>query len=669
MSFDAEQEILQDFLVEAGEIVEGLGEQLVDLEHRPRDKELLNGVFRAFHTVKGGAGFLSLGPIVDLCHCAEETFNALRQGECELTAEMMDAVMHALDLLQGMMAAINQGSQPQAAPTDLLNYLRDCANAETAASAPASGAGESQLFDTDTGPAVEERSGDITDEEFEQLLESVHGPVVAAATEAQAQEAQAPVELVDADDGSEGRPEPDEISDDEFEALLDQLHGSGEAPGVETDPAPADVEPEAAAPAPVSKPEPAAPAPTPAPAPAAAEATGPVLAAQGDPTVRVDTRRLDSIMNLVGELVLVRNRLVRLGTASNDEHLSKSVANLDVVTGDLQNAVMQTRMQPIKKVFARFPKLTRDLARNLEKQIDLQLEGEETDLDKNLVEALADPLVHLVRNAIDHGIESPAEREAAGKPAKGTVRLAAEQEGDHILVTIEDDGKGMDPEMLRAKAVEKGVIDADKAARLEARECFQLIFYPGFSTKQAISDISGRGVGMDVVKTRIGQLNGSIDIDSELGRGSRFRIRVPLTLAILPTLMVRVGERAYAMPLSNVVEVFYMAPGRANHVNGEQVVMVRGRPLPLAFLRPVLTVPGADPDVPEDGQVVVVHVGERMVGLVTDEVLGQEEVVIKPLDAQLHHLKSFAGATITGDGHIALILDVPGLMKAHGMAK
>jgi two-component system chemotaxis sensor kinase CheA len=364
-------------------------------------------------------------------------------------------------------------------------------------------------------------------------------------------------------------------------------------------------------------------------------------------------------------MVLARNRLSTLKESLGNEDVTKAVANLDVVTANLQNAVMKTRMQPIKKVFGRFPRVVRDLARSLNKEINLELQGEETDLDKNLVEALADPLVHLVRNAVDHGIESPDDREAAGKSRSGTVILAAEQEGDHILLSIEDDGKGMDPSLLRQKAVEKGLMDAESAARLDDKEAYNLIFAAGFSTKEEISDVSGRGVGMDVVKTRIGQLNGSVEIDSELGKGSRLMIRVPLTLAIMPTLMVKLGEQPFALPLGSVSEIFDLDDSRTNVVDGQLVVMVRERALPLFYLREWLVNGNSESDPETVSHVVVVHVGSQKVGFVVEQLVGQEEVVIKPLGAFLQGLAGFAGATITGDGRIALILDVPSLMKAH----
>jgi len=324
---------------------------------------------------------------------------------------------------------------------------------------------------------------------------------------------------------------------------------------------------------------------------------------------------------------------------------------------------MKTRMQPIKKVFGRFPRVVRDLARSLKKEITLELQGEDTDLDKNLVEALADPLVHLVRNAVDHGIEMPSVRDKAGKPRAGRIVLSAEQEGDHILLMISDDGGGMDPDVLRRKAVEKGLMDEESAERLDNRECFNLIFAPGFSTKAEISDISGRGVGMDVVKTRIVQLNGSVEIESAKNVGTRLLIKVPLTLAIMPTLMVKLSTQIFALPLTSVSEIFNLELSHTNVVDGQLIVMLRDKPLPLYFLADWLLNRFVERSEADAGHVVVVAVGNQRVGFVVEHLIGQEEVVIKPLGAMLQGTQGMAGATITGDGRIALILDVPSLVK------
>ena len=753
MSFDADEEILQDFLVEAGEILEHLSEQLVELESRPDDMDLLNAIFRGFHTVKGGAGFLQLNALVECCHIAENVFDILRKGERRVTSDLMDVVLQALDTVNEMFSQVRERCEPTPAHPDLLAALSRLAQpggdeevGETATVEPAEVPVEDvaevvsddefeqllQAADAPSSPAPANEvaaasSDEITDDEFEALLDQLHGkgqfavdssaPVaapVAAATpvapapaaavaggdeitddefealldqlhgkgkfvvdEAPAAPAVAPAAPLAAP--SPAVPAGDNITDDEFEALLDQLHGKGKfvPPAEAAEPANAQASVSAAKPATTStKPEPAKPAaskpaiaPVPAAAaPAAARAAAPAAAdkpaSEAETTVRVDTARLDEIMNMVGELVLVRNRLVRLGLNSEDEAMAKAVSNLDVVTADLQTSVMKTRMQPIKKVFGRFPRLVRDLARNLKKEINLELVGEETDLDKNLVEALADPLVHLVRNAVDHGVETPEEREAAGKPRTGRVVLSAEQEGDHILLMITDDGKGMDADVLRAKAVEKGLLDKDAADRLSDLECYNLIFAPGFSTKTEISDVSGRGVGMDVVKTKISQLNGTVNVFSQKGQGSRIVIKVPLTLAIMPTLMVMLENQAFAFPLVNVNEIFHLDLSRTNVVDGQEVVIVRDKALPLFYLKRWL-VPHAFQEDQREGHVVILTVGSQRIGFVVDQLVGQEEVVIKPLGKMLQGTPGMSGATITGDGRIALILDVPSMLKRY----
>ena len=660
MSLDNDDEILQDFLVEAGEILERLNEELVELEQSPEDNELLNSVFRGFHTIKGGASFLSLDGLVQVCHRAEDVFNVLRNGERAVDTDLMDTVLQVLDVVNVMFAEVQGGEMPTPANPELLTALE----ALTTPAASAEPGVDEQADDVDaefeamldqaaqgkpatdtSSTATVSGSDDITEEEFDALLDQLHGSGKVSAVGAGAKPSTPPPSTPPP---AAPKADSDEITEEEFDALLDQLHGSGKAPVPDTT---SSNEPKKVKPAAAAKPEKKK---TPAP-----------VANKAEATVRVDTGRLDEIMNMVGELVLVRNRLSNLKESLANEAMSMAIANLDVVTANLQNSVMKTRMQPIKKVFGRFPRVVRDLARSLEKEINLELQGEETDLDKNLVEALADPLVHLVRNAVDHGIETPDEREAKGKPRAGTVILAAEQEGDHILLSIEDDGAGMDADVLRKKAVEKGMMDADAAARLDDKECYNLIFAAGFSTKEEISDVSGRGVGMDVVKTRIGQLNGSVEIDSEFGKGSRLMIRVPLTLAIMPTLMVNIGGQPFALPLGSVSEIFDLDERRTSVVDGQLVVMVRERALPLFYLREWLVSGSSQQDAEVVRHVVVVHVGSQKVGFVVEQLVGQEEVVIKPLGAFLQGLAGFAGATITGDGRIALILDVPSLMKAY----
>lgn len=733
MSFIDDEEILEDFLLEAGEILEQLSEQLVQLEQQPDDKNLLNAIFRGFHTVKGGAGFLQLNNMVDCCHETENLFDQLRNGHCQVSSELMDVVLKALDAINAMFDQVRQRQDPDAADPELLSALTALAKGEVllAPSAPNSqveaGQTESEQagsernqpdadddlmrqIEASTRAADEEAGADasasdeMTDEEFEALLDQLQGKT----PEAKDQTSQAAESSDDDVKPSETTAsDSEEISDEEFEALLDALHGEGKHAGIpSSDDADVEVlnpgseksgQKDSPSPKPATQSGNVTPFPsssssavqgntasantqkastTPAAKTGDADDSAPQPVAKkesntADTTVRVDTRRLDEIMNMVGELVLVRNRLVRLGSTAGNEMLSKAVGNLDLVTADLQSSVMKTRMQPIKKVFGRFPRVVRDLARNLKKEVNLELLGEETDLDKNLVEALADPLVHLVRNAVDHGIEHPEEREAQGKSRQGTVLLAAEQEGDHILLTISDDGHGMDPNVLRRKAIEKGLMDKDAADRLSDSECFDLIFAPGFSTKSQISDVSGRGVGMDVVKTKISKLNGTIAIESRPGKGSRIEIKVPLTLAIMPTLMIMVGEQTFALPLANVHEIFNLDLRKTHIVDGQQVVTVRDKSLPLFHLGRwlnhgmAMNLGDSRETAPKDANVVIVNVGAQRVGFVVDTLIGQEEVVIKPLGRILHGTAGMAGATITGDGRIAVILDVPGLLKRY----
>ena len=717
MEIDLNDEILQDFMVEAGEILEQLNEQLVHLEQSPQDNELLNSIFRGFHTIKGGGSFLSLTNLVEVCHKSEDVFNLLRNQELKLDAGMMDVFLCVLDELNRMFEEIRSGIDPAAANSVLLEQLLALQNGGSIATEPPSDAalkpepvvetdaagtpvpqtdagkqfvagddnitddefdqlldtlqgGKSAVVDEELAPDISAQSAssendEITDEEFEALLDNLHGTAAAAKAVEKGEEFEPTEKSVAANDKAS-----DEITDEEFESLLDDMHGKGKAPqtrlpkrniadnnktqaetvkasvphvAIENSTATTEVQPQPAA-----------------------KTFSAKKTTQTETTVRVDTSRLDQIMNLVGELVLARNRLNTLKESFEDDRVHKAIANLDAVTGDLQAAVMKTRMQPVKKVFGRFPRVVRDLARSLQKEVSLEMVGEDTDLDKNLVEALADPLVHLVRNSVDHGIELPEVREAANKPREGCVILAAQQEGDHILLSISDDGAGINPEVLRDKAIEKGLMDVDSASRLDDKGCFELIFLPGMTTKQEITDVSGRGVGMDVVKTKINQLNGQIEIESAQGKGTSLKIKVPLTLAILPTLMVRLGSRKYALPLSNVSEIFELSSKKTSVIDGREVVMNRGKAPPIFYLRKWL-LNGSEPKEPgsDDPQVIMVQVANTQVGLVVDQVIGQEEVVIKPLGALLHGLPGMAGSTITGDGNIAIILDVQGLLQTY----
>ncbi|TCZ87942.1 chemotaxis protein CheA [Lysobacter sp. N42] len=582
---DGISDICADFLVEAREIVDQLGEQMVVLERQPDDRDALNAVFRGFHTIKGGAGFLDFPPMVTLCHAVEDRLDAARTGQAALDPFAFDAAQQALDLLADMLDCVAGARELPPVPQALIDRLHvDAGNA-----APA---------------APEIRLEDL----------------------------------------------PENLDDLDFDALLDAFHGKGALPG-------------AAAVSEAPPPAAAAPAPPPAkPARTASESTDGARAQAahdaGETTVRVDVRRLDAMVNLVGELVLARNRLKTLRPRLRDEDLDRAVTALDAATGRLQSAVMMARMQPVGRVFSRFPKLARDVARQVSKSVELEVVGAETELDRNLVEALSDPLVHLVRNAIDHGIEAPEARRLAGKPEQGHVRLSAQQEGDHVLIEVRDDGAGIDPDRIRDSAVRKGLVDAESAARLSADDCLQLIFLPGFSTRQEVSDLSGRGVGMDVVQSRIRELSGTVQIQSEPGRGTRMSIKVPLTLAILPTLLVEIEGDVYALPLVRVVEVLAHHPRRTMWIDGQSVLDLREQPTPVLDLRAWLDVA---PNASESATGVVLQAGEQRFVLVVDHVRGREEVVIKALPRTLRGLPGYAGASLIGDGRMALILDVDAL--------
>ena len=611
--FSGMEDLLQDFLQEAGDLLSDVDNKLVDLERDPHDRRLLNDIFRGFHTIKGGAGFLNATELVTLCHLTENLFDHLRNGELPLTPELMDTIMAATQCVRSMFGELAQAVQPRSAEPQVIAALR--AALEGDAAAPA---------------AVEDPAP------------------VAAAPAAPAPVASAPSN------------EPD------WQTLHAAVTGAAAA-------APA---------APAVAAVPAAPAAAPMtphfPPEGRREADKPAVAATAptggrrseekaitrESTIRVDTARLDQVLNLSGEIGLTKNRLTSLRAdilaGRNDSDtlhaLDQAVSQLDLLVSDLQNSVMKTRMQPIGRLFQKYPRIARDLARQLGKDVELALIGEETEVDKTMIEDLADPLVHLVRNAVDHGVESPAERLAAGKPAKSIVRLEARQEGDHIVLIIADDGRGMSPERIRAKAIEKGIIKEEEANTLDDRQSLNLIFLPGFSTMSTASAVSGRGVGMDVVKTNIQKLNGSVEIRSEPGKGSVFIISLPLTLAILPVLLVLLGDQPFALPLSMVREILPIDKSKMQEVGGKETLVVRGEVLPVVALSRLLGWPQLV--TPEYG--VLMQTSERSFILSVDSFAGRDDAVIKSLDD--FRPRGVAGVTTLSNGQIVLILDMKELL-------
>lgn len=605
--FSGMEDLLQDFLQEAGDLLSDVDNKLVDLERDPHDRRLLNDIFRGFHTVKGGAGFLNATELVTLCHLTENLFDHLRNGELPLTPELMETIMAATQGVRNMFGELAQTMQPRPAEPQVIAALR--AALEGDAPAPTVVAAPAPEAPAAAAPAAAAQG----EPDWQVLHAAVAGAATPAAAPAPAQ-AVAPAAQLMPHFPPEGRRETDK-------------------PAVALS------------------------------APAGGRRTEEKAIAR-ESTIRVDTARLDQVLNLSGEIGLTKNRLTSLRAdilaGRNDSDtlhaLDQAVSQLDLLVSDLQNSVMKTRMQPIGRLFQKYPRIARDLARQLGKDVELALIGEETEVDKTMIEDLADPLVHLVRNAVDHGVESPAERLAAGKPAKSIVRLEARQEGDHIVLIIADDGRGMSPERIRAKAIEKGIIKEEEANTLDDRQSLNLIFLPGFSTMSTASAVSGRGVGMDVVKTNIQKLNGSVEIRSEPDKGSVFIISLPLTLAILPVLLVLLGDQPFALPLSMVREILPIDKSKMQEVGGKETLVVRGEVLPVVALSRLLGWPQVV--TPEYG--VLMQTSERSFILSVDSFAGRDDAVIKSLDD--FRPRGVAGVTTLSNGQIVLILDMKELL-------
>jgi two-component system chemotaxis sensor kinase CheA len=593
------QDLLQDFLTEGGELLDDVDQKLVELEHNVQDKGLLNTIFRGFHTIKGGAGFLDAPAMVELCHRTENLFDQFRSDKLTLTPEMLDVILAATGEVKRMMGEMSGFTSPQPAPAELLEALDTCLKGEApvrkkpaaaSAAAPAAPVSAPANGEFDWGGLYHVLTGKTEDAEGKPVL-----LVAPTALPVRAEE-----------------------------------H------------------------APVAR--------APRPAPGGPPSGGNV---GKDGTMRVDTTRFDQILNLSGEIGLTKNRLNCLrtdmvrGAQGGDtlKTLDTVLGQLDMLVSDLQSAVMKARMQPVGRVFQKYSRLARDVARTLGKDCELIIEGADTEVDKTILEELNDPLVHLVRNSVDHGLETPADREAVGKPARGTIRLAARQAGDHIIIEITDDGRGMRADVLRQKAVEKGLISAEEANTLDERGSLNLIFLPGFSTKSEISEVSGRGVGMDVVLTNIRRLKGRIDLSSKVGEGSKVTISLPLTLAILPVLMMKQGGQTFAMPLTAVREIISILPENLQYVSGKPTLVVRGEALPVMQLADLL-------DRPQTGESlvgVVATSADKAYVLAVDSFVGQDEVMIKPLEGIKP--KGVTGATLSGEGVVVLVLEMQEMLQ------
>lgn len=655
---DEMQEILEDFLIEAFEMIEQLDQDLVELESNPGDLELLNKIFRVAHTIKGSGSFLNFDVLTHLTHHMEDVLNKARHGDLSLTPDIMDVVLESIDLMKALLAAIRDTGSDANTGLELEGVVQRLDAISNGGAAPATAA-----------PAA---------------------PAPEAAAPAPAPEP-APAPAAE-------EPEPDyaNMSAEEVEAEIERLlkkrqeedkakrdakRAAGTLEEVQLPTAPTDEAP-AAAPAAAAKPAaPAAAAAKPAAAPAAKPAAKPAPRAAGgadqkapatamEQTIRVDVKRLDHLMTLIGELVLGKNRLLKIYNDVEEryegekflEELNQVVSAVSVVTTDLQLAVMKTRMIPVGKVFNKFPRMVRDLSRELNKNIELEISGEETELDKSIVEEIGDPLVHIIRNSCDHGVEMPEDRVKVGKPEGGVIKLKAYNEGNHIVIEVADDGKGLNADALKQKGIEKGVISEREADSMTDKEAYAIIFKAGFSTAQKVSNISGRGVGMDVVKTNIEKLNGIIDVDSEFGKGMTLKLKIPLTLAIIQALLVIVQEECYAIPLASVLETVRVGQDEIYSVEGKSVLRLRNEVVSLVRLGDIFGVDSVFQNT-EEAYVVVIGLAENKIGVIVDFLVGQEEIVIKSLGYYLSGTEGIAGATVRGDGKITLIVDVAAMMN------
>lgn len=626
--FHGMEDLLQDFLVEGNDLLSSVDNKLVQLEKNPQDLGLLNDIFRGFHTIKGGAGFLNAVELVTLCHLTESLFDRLRNSELLLNREIMDVIMAATSNVRDMLGSLERGMQPEAASPGILHTLEmaisgDIDGNSAASSAPA------------PAPIIAGAAAASEGPDWGSLLQAVTGTAPSASARPAA------VVSTPAEESASQASEQADTGEAVVGQIIQHAVGrrSADRPG--------------AAGIPMGRRD---------------------IEKIRDNTIRVDTARLDQVLNLSGEIGLTKNRLNSLrsaimnGTSTPDTlaALDQAVGQLDMLVGDLQSAVMKTRMQPIGRLFQKYPRIARDLARSLGKDVELVLVGEETEIDKTMIEDLSDPIIHLIRNAVDHGVELPVERRSLGKPDKSEVRLEARQEGDHIVLVVSDDGKGMQPEKLRARALEKGLITDEEANSMDDRQSFNLIFLPGFSTAEEVTDVSGRGVGMDVVRTNIHKLNGTIDIKSTPGGGTAFTISLPLTLAILPVLLVELGDQPFAVPLTLVREILPIEPAQVQEVGGNAIMVVRGEVLPLLPLSIMLGWPAEK--IPEYG--VLMQAAEKSFILAIDGFAGREDAVVKSLED--FRPKGVAGVTTLSNGQIVLILDMKELLGAgeiHGVPR
>ena len=687
---------MEMFLDESREHLQSLNDGLLSLENDPEDLSVLNEIFRNAHTLKGMSATMGYTKTAELTHDMENLLDMLRKEQLKVSSEIIDVIFKCVDSLQEMVENIGSGeSEDLVDVSDLVRQVNAIAKGESpsaaapageaapaAEAAPAGGGVGVELNETDRNVMKEAKSSglipylihveisencllksarsymvmnaldDISDviktvppaEDLEQEKFD-HSFEVVIVTDADAKTVESTVSAI----SEISKVVVTEITD------LDAAVIGGTAPAPAAAPAPAEEAPKAAAPAPKAEPKKDA-------KPAAADKKDAKKAHVGGQSVRVDIEKLDTLMNLVGELVTNKVRLEQIGMNHRLTELTETLEQMDRVTTDLQSVVMKVRMVPVSQVFNRFPRMVRDLAKELNKDINLTIEGEETELDRTVIDEIGDPLMHLLRNSLDHGVEHPEDREAKGKPRTGEVGLIARHEGNNVVILVTDDGSGINADKIRNKAVEKGMISRDEADALPDADAVRLIFLPGFSTAETITDVSGRGVGMDVVRSKIESLGGHVDVETKIDEGSVFKIKLPLTLAIIQAMLVKVQNEMYAIPLGSIDSTINITPDDIKTVQNKEVIVLRGQIIPIARLGEVLSVPKGEDSNEEDIFVVVVHVGDHKIGIVVDNLMGQQEIVIKTLGKLLSGLKMLAGATVLGDGHVAMILDVSALM-------
>ena len=632
---DDMQEITEDFLIEAFEMVDQLDQDLVELESNPEDLELLNRIFRVAHTIKGSSSFLNFDILTNLTHNMEDVLNKARRGELKITPDVMDVVLLSIDLMKALLQAIRDSGTDANSGIDITNAVQKLQAISGNSGGESSATTETKSEEKPAESSIAKDSDNPLSDEPEKDYSNMS-----------AQEVEAEIERL-----LKKRQEADK-------QMRAQKRANGQAVEIQAPKAPeAETKTTPSATKQTQKPD-------------AKKDDGKTVATSVEQTVRVDVRRLDHLMNLIGELVLGKNRLIKIYGDVEErydgekflEELNQVVSSISSVTTDLQLAVMKTRMQPVGKVFNKFPRMVRDLSRELKKNIDLIITGEETELDKSVVEEIGDPLIHLIRNSCDHGVEPAEVRKSIGKPEVGRVDLKAYNEGNHIVIEIADDGKGLDVDLLKQKAIEKGLLSEKEADSMSEKEAFSIIFKPGFSTAKSISNVSGRGVGMDVVKTNVEKLNGIIEVDSEKGVGTTFKLKIPLTLAIMQALLVGAQEEYYAIPLSSVIETVRIGQDEIYSVDGKSVLRLRNEVLSLVRLADIF---GVDSVLESTSEVyvVIIAIAEQKIGVIVDYLIGQEEVVIKSLGYYLKNTQGIAGATVRGDGKITLIVDVAAMME------